>query len=87
MINEQINYEDIIRLKFEVIEANDKVFEKQYGYPYKIFTKKLSKKVSIDWEQTTRLCKIYKQDKDGNILVSMYVSNIETLEDIIKLLG
>ena len=57
---EQISYEEICKLGFTVEESNCDSFFKEYGFPYKIFYLNLTKKIYIDWDQVTRVCKLVR---------------------------
>jgi len=81
---EKINFAAIIALDFTEEEGNDEVFENIHGYPYRIYTKKLTKKIYIDWQQDTRLCEMVRVDpKNGDVFARMPLNDLEQIKNII----
>tara|TARA_R110002020_G_scaffold27756_6_gene89341 strand:+ start:1023 stop:1298 length:276 start_codon:yes stop_codon:yes gene_type:complete len=80
---EQISYEEICKLEFTVEESNCDSFFKDYGFPYKIFYLHLTKKIYIDWDQVTRVCKLVRINKESSIQAERQISNLAELKDII----
>lgn len=83
---EQIPYNEIIRLGFEVETDSDKVYFDEYGFDYCIITKHLTKKIYLDWAKETRLCEMVRLNntRDNNIMARMPIKNLEHLEEIIS---
>ena len=86
MKQEQIDYNEIIKLGFNVDVQDDKVYFNRYGYDYCIITKDLTKKIYIDWEKETRLCTLTRinSPKNGSIEAEFPVQNLQHLKEIIN---
>lgn len=85
---EPIKYKTVINLGFETIEEEDKVYEDQYGYPYKIIHLELRHNYSFDWDQNTRFVLLYKYEKrnEDNIILTYKIKNTEELHFLVNLL-
>lgn len=86
MIQEKINYDEIMALGFTEEIGSDSVYEAENGYPYAIITKHLTKKIYLDWEKETKLCKMVRIDshKTGNIKAEIGVQNLEDVKILIE---
>jgi hypothetical protein len=73
----RIWYADIIDLGFNVEECKDNVFERQYGFPYKIITKKLTKNIELCYCQEDGTCEVIRSNKDGDKLGGIAIATIE----------
>jgi hypothetical protein len=80
----RIWYADIIELGFSVDECKDNVFEREYGYPYRIITKKLTKNISIEYRQPEGTCRVYRTNKDGYVLGEIELDDIESIKVFIE---
>lgn len=85
MKQEKINYDEIMALGFEEEVCNDSNYEAEHGYPYCIITKQLSKKIYLDWQKDTKLCKMVRltKPKTGDIGNEMPIKNLDSLKEII----
>lgn len=82
----QISYKTILDLGFHIDETpTDIVYFEEYGYPYKIITKKLTKTIYLKWHQESRTCTLYRinSPKKGDILATMPVRDFDHLQDIL----
>lgn len=81
-----IEYHEIKKFEFKEILTHDRNFEKQYGYPYKIFFKKLSNTFELNWDQSTRKCTLIKIEYPGfpRIIFDAEVSSVYELSFIIN---
>jgi len=84
MKHEQINYKDIMDFGFTEDYQSDSVYEAQYGFPYSIITLNLTKRIYLDWDKETRLCWIYRIDKEGYIQAKRPIYNLEQLSDTVS---
>ena len=84
MNQKEINYSDIKALGFTEEFAHDQVYFNQYGYEYAIIQKKLTKKIYLDWEKETRLCRMVRQDDECNILGTFKIEDLDQLKSIIN---
>ena len=86
MEQEKINYDEIIALGFTEEITCDSVYKAQNGYEYSIVTLNLTKTIYIDWEKSTKLCKMVRIDhhKSGNIKAKLPINNLEHLKDLIN---
>ncbi|MDA3854967.1 MAG: hypothetical protein PF569_01815 [Candidatus Woesearchaeota archaeon] len=82
-MSNKIRYKTIKELNFSEQLEEDTVFEEEYGYPYKIFEKKLMKNLYIDWDQTTRECTLLRTKK-GKIRKETPILNEKELIDIVN---
>lgn len=87
MKENEIRYIDIVNLAFDKTIHDDRVFENEYGYPYAIFTYKLTDLLVVHWNQCTRTCEIIRLDPDdeGSILNRYDVKDLKTLQLIIEI--
>ena len=86
MIQQEIEYCEIMALGFKVEETSDSVFFNQYGYEYKIFTFSLTNLVYIDWDQVTRTCKMIrlKDRKTCDIVGCIPINDLQHLKEMIE---
>lgn len=80
---DEIAYGDIMDLGFEEEFIDDEIFFDQYGYRYSIVSKKLTKKLELDWDKQTRICKLLRMDSESNIRKSIKIKNLDDLKEII----
>lgn len=81
MQEQNLTYEQVIKLGFKRIEGDDRVFEKRYGFKYFYVEKKFPKNVSVDWDIQTNELKIYKE---GNGIRKITPSELKFLIEIFK---
>ena len=86
MEQEKINYDEIMALDFKEEIQNDKIYFAKNGYDYTIITKKLTKKIYLDWDKETKLCELIRIDspKKCNIKSKMPIMNLNHLKEIIN---
>lgn len=86
MEQEKINYCEIMALGFTEDVQNDSVYEAEHGYKYCIITKQLTKKIYLDWEKDTKLCKMVRlsNHKTGDIGAELPIKNLEHLKEMIN---
>lgn len=84
-MQEKIKYSQIMSLGFTEEEVYDKVYFQEYGFPYCIITKKLTKKIYLDWAKETQFAQLVrmKDDKECDIVKRMPIKNLEHLKEII----
>jgi hypothetical protein len=84
-LQERIQYHEIIALGFTEIKTNDSVYFQEFGFPYVIITKQLSKEIYLDWEKHTQFCELIRMDKPkvGSISKRYPVKNLAELKTII----
>lgn len=83
MVQEEIDYADVIELGFKVKYLEDKVFFNQRGYNYFSVTKKLTKWIYLDWDLEDRLVHIYRHKK-GFHENKKPIYNLRHLKEIIN---
>ena len=85
MTQEKIDYDKIMALGFIEEIYSDSVYEAENGYAYCIITKNLTKKIYLDWEKDTKLCKIVRIDspKECNVMAEIPMINLEQINTII----
>ena len=85
MIQEKINYDEIMALGFTEEISEDKIYYAEHGYEYAIINKYLTKKIYLDWTKDTKLCKMVRIDsqKTGNIQAETQVMNLEQIKTLI----
>ena len=85
MKQEKINYSEIMALGFTEEISEDKSYYAEHGYAYCIITKNLTKKIYLDWEKDTKLCKMVRIDspKTGNIKAETPIMNLEQIKTLI----
>ena len=83
-MQEKIFYHEIINLGFNEEFVNDNVYFKRHGYNYAIINKYLTKKIYLEWEKETKLCRMVRIDnlKECNILNTMPIMNLQHLKII-----
>jgi hypothetical protein len=86
MKQEKINYDEIMALGFTEDVQSDSVYEAEHGYRYCIINKELTKKIYLDWEKETKLCKMVrlKNHKTGDIGAELPIMNLQHLKDMIN---
>lgn len=84
MKQDRIRYRDIMDLGFKEEEYIDSVYFDEYGYPYTIITKKLTKRVHLDWSKETQLCKMVRVDKEYNIKGEMPIKDLDQLKEFVE---
>jgi len=86
MKQEKINYSEIMGLGFTEEISEDKSYYAKHGYSYCIITKKLTKKIYLDWEKETKLCKMVRlsKPKTGDIGAELPINNLEHLKEMIN---
>ena len=85
MEQEKINYKEVMDLGFTEEFIGDDIYFKEHGFEYSIITKKLTKKVSLDWVKDTKLCEMVRVDnnRDSNIKKRMKIKNLDHLKEIV----
>ena len=85
MKQEQIDYDDIISLGFNEEFLPDTVYRNKNGYEYYLITKDLTKKIYLDWEKETKLCKMVRIDNPNecNIQSEMPMYNLKQIKTFI----
>jgi predicted Ser/Thr protein kinase len=86
MIQEKIDYDKIMALGFNEDIVSDSSYEAEHGYAYCIITKNLTKKIYLDWQKDTKLCKMVRIDspKTGNIKAETQIMNLEQIKTLIN---
>ena len=86
MTQEKINYDKIMALGFSEEVQHDSVYEAQHGYSWCIITKQLTKKIYLDWQKDTKLCKMVRlsKPKTGDIGAQLPIKNIDHLKEMIN---
>ena len=80
----RIYYKDILGSGFTEQVESDKVYEGQFGFPYSIIEYKLTPTLYLDWEKSTGKCVMNRLDKNGYIVATMPIKNIETVKELIN---
>jgi hypothetical protein len=85
----KINYKAVIDYGFKVEPQTDDVYYDQYGYNWNIITLDLTKKIYLDWDQTTQLCEMIRIDnnRECNIMARLPIRDVAHLEEIIEFYG
>ena len=76
--------EQISELGFSFMKAEDSVYKKQYGIDYWIVSKRLAKRITIDYDIATCKARLIRCDKEGTILKSRNIATIGELTEIVK---
>ena len=86
MEQEKINYDEIMALGFTEDVQSDRVYEAEHGYKYCIINKELTKKIYLDWEKETKLCKMVRlsKPKTGDIGAELPIKNLDHLKEMIN---
>ena len=92
MTNENtINYKDIKALGFTETKGGDSVHFDTYGYELKIFSLLLvtirqtvgpDQEIYLEWDQPTRICRMVRTNRFGDILGQMEVLGRKNLYEI-----
>jgi hypothetical protein len=85
MKQEQINYRKIMDLGFDEEFIHDKVYEDQNGFQYTFISKELTKKLYLQWDKETKLCKMVRlsKPKTGDIGAELPITDLQHLKDMI----
>ena len=84
MTQNEIDYKIVIDLGFKRENQTDNVFYIEYGFNYFIVTKKLTKRIYLDWDCNTRTIRLKRIDKNHNIVGCLNIESSQELEDIIN---
>lgn len=86
MTQEKIEYGDIMDLGFKEEFGSCSAFFRQYGFEYTIITYNLTKKIYLDWEKETQLCKLVRIDspKTCNVKKESPIKNLEQIKELIN---
>ena len=84
MTQDKIDYKTVIDLDFKREDQTDNVFYNEYGFNWFIVTKKLTKKIYLDWDCTTKTVTLKRIHEDHNIIGSLDIESSQELEDIIN---
>lgn len=76
-----LTYEQVIKLGFKKTEAEDRVFEKRYGFKYFYVQKQFPRKLSVDWDIQNGDLKLYRE---GNTVRKITPSELKFLIEIFK---
>jgi hypothetical protein len=82
-----MDYDKIMALGFKEEIAEDKVYERKFGYSYSIITKKLTKDIYLEYQKDTRDCKMVRVDKKGNIKAVLTLDSIKEVEILVAFYG
>jgi len=82
----KIKYSDVMSLGFKEQENADESYFNEYGYPYCIITKDLTKKIYLDWAKETQLCELVRMDspKTCNIKKRVQIKSLKQLKEIVE---
>jgi len=80
----KINYQTIIDLGFEREDINDSNFYDQYGFQYFVVTKKLDKRLHLDWDCNTGTVTMIRLNKEHFIIGKMQMETLEDVKHIIE---
>ncbi len=80
----KIKYKDIIDLGFKEESVYDQAYFNQYGYDYVIITKKLSKRITLEWAKETQVCEMVRYDSDGFVKGRLVINNVKSIKGIIE---
>jgi hypothetical protein len=87
MIQEEIDYEDVMKLGFERNDdGGDKVWFNRYGFEYFYVTKDIKKHITADWDVITRKVELLYVDKGYNIKARMKIKDLDRLKEMINFL-
>ena len=82
---EKIRYIDLIKLGFEVEYYDDKTHYEMYGWDASFVMYELNKRTRIEWEPTTRKCRIYTFDSEGMIKLEYPIKDLATVQGLVSL--
>jgi len=80
----KIPYHKIIALGFTEEVCHDSVYFNEFGFDYAIISFNLTKKIQILWAKETQFCKMQRYDKKENVLATLEIENLTTLENLIN---
>lgn len=84
MKQQEIDYSKIIDLGFTEKLADDKIYERQYGYKWVIIQKELTPEIYVEWTKENRVCEIVKTDGEHNIKARHPIKDLDQLKTIIN---
>ena len=81
-----VNYNDVISRGFKRENHSDKVFFDENGYEWFTVTKKLTKRIYIDWDCETHFLQLIRWNpKDGTIYGRIYLTGeLDELDRVIR---
>ena len=83
-MQEKIKYSEIKNLGFIEEEVNDVLYFEEHGFQYCEITKRLTKRIALEWEKSTQLCFMAIGKKHSIYLVRIPINNIKELRNIIE---
>lgn len=85
MKSHEFSYEIVKMLGFEETLCHDEVYEREYGFPYKIITLDLNRRLFIRWAQEDRTMTLVRINnrKDGGVLLERIIEDKSDLIDTI----
>ena len=81
----KIKYSEVKKLGFKREYSDDKVWENEYGSPYFYVTKDV-KPFHLAWDVRTGEVYLHRTNKSGDLLSTVKIENLETLEVILRLI-
>jgi hypothetical protein len=86
---DKIWYRDVMGLGFKEEIVDDSVYMDQYGVPYVIISKKLSKKVCLEWDMFSMSCDLIRVDdkKSCNVVHRSKITTLACLVGVLKIFG
>lgn len=85
--NDGIRYKDVIDLGFKRQDEHDSVFFDDNGYDWFIVTKKVFKRMYLDWDCEEHTVTLYHEDKDHNVEPIETMCTIEEVRKILRIFG
>lgn len=83
MEQEKIKYSDIMSLGFTEEPQNDDVYFDKHGFRWCIITKKLTKRVYLNWNKENQLCSMIRINKYHDIKARLPIRNLAHLKEIV----
>jgi hypothetical protein len=81
----KVNYSDVIERGFKTKHVSDTAFFNENGYQWMIVTKRLTKRIHIDWDCETHFLTLIRADKDDNIKGRIFLTgDLEELDRVIR---
>ena len=77
-------YKDIIDAGFKSEFVTDKNYFDQHGFEYEIITKKLSKRIYLDFQKETKTIELIRVNKEGWIQRRRKVHSLAEMKSIIE---
>ena len=84
MNQQKIKYIQVMNLGFEEEESPDTIYFEEFGYPYVIITKNLTKRIAIDWVKETQLAEMVRYDKEGKVLSRLKIKDYNHLREMVE---